>query len=262
VLVELAQFAKTNQNAFLTVVDRIPQPSIYGNPDDRLIERQVRGELIGYLTHCVPELISILEAWADQCSRSERDYDDMLRAERVVQILRDIGKPAAAAVPALIRAMHADQRGTGELAGVALGKIGGEEAIRELNRVWFSGWDRKLCESCDSALTELGERAHDVLLRIVGEANPVERASAVLSLKNAGYPEKHLGILALKLLSDSSIPIIETAIEFLGRFEDPTQAEPALPKLREICSDEEQYFDSTRAKAARVIAEITERIAR
>jgi HEAT repeat protein len=261
-LVELAQFAKTNQNAFLTVVDRIPQPSIYSNPDDRLIERQVRGELVGYLTHCVPELISILEAWADQCSRSERDYDDMLRAERVVQILRDIGKPAAAAVPALIRAMHADQRGTGELAGVALGKIGGEEAIRELNRVWFSGWDRKLCESCDSALTELGERAHDVLLRIVGEANPVERASAVLSLKNAGYPEKHLGILALKLLSDNSIPIIETAIEFLGRFEDPTQAEPALPKLREICSDEEQYFASTRSKAARVIAEITERLVR
>ena len=263
VLAQLAKLASVNQEALLAVVYRVPRLSGLGDPDDLMKRRRVRRELVGYLTHCVPGLISILEAWTEPLSRSGKsDREAEFRAELAAEILGDIGEPAVAAVPALIRAMHADPRWMGEISGPALGKIGSEEAIRELNHIWFSGWDRKLCESCHGALMDLGERAHPVLLRIIDETDPVDRARALHSLRAAHYPEKDLAALAQKLLGDGSIPVIETAINVLAGFDDPTQAASALDKLREISADEEHYFERTRIEAAKAVTRISEQLSR
>jgi HEAT repeat protein len=258
ILVQLAKFAETNQDALLAIVDRMSK----SYKSDDLEESEIRRKLPAYLTPCVPALSAILEAWTEALlSGAKPAYDPIYneQAHGVVSILHEIGEPAAAAVPALIRAMHADQHDMGGPAARALGSIGSEEAIRELSRAWGSAWERHLEDSCMSALAKLRERTHSVLVRMVGENDPEARGGALIALDQAGYPEKHLAPLALRLLSDNSIFVIEAAIEVLEHFNDPTQAELALPKLREIYSDEEHYFDRTRAEAAVAIEKITRR---
>ena len=77
--------------------------------------------------------------------------------------------------------------------------MGGEHAIRELNKVWGSGWDRRLSESCHEALYGLGERAHPVLLRMIDDPED-EQESALYSLRASRYPEADLAALALRLI--------------------------------------------------------------
>jgi hypothetical protein len=214
------------------------------------------------VTHDVPALIAVLDAWADaRAAGRPWDYDENIQAEQAARALGTFGEAARAAVPTLVRAMHADQRGMGELAAPALGRIGGDVAIRELNRIWFSGWDRKLCDACHGALTSLGARAHDALLRGVDDPEPVERLRALHGLRAAGYPAAALATLALRQLIDAPVTLRDQTIEFFGGFTDATAAATALPALRAMADDDHQ-FESTRAIAARVVAELTDQLAR
>jgi HEAT repeat protein len=231
-LIQLAQFARSNHEALLAVVERIPFGA--GDSHDALLRRQVRCELVGYLANCVPGLITILEERTELFLRSNKvDYDEDTLAHQVVYTLSDIGAPAAPAVPALINAMHASPRTTGSRIAFVLGRIGGEEAIRTLNCMWTNDWDRKLRESCIGALKELGERAHAVQLRIINEEGDVfDRAAALYSLQETGYPEKDLAALALSWLNDNcSVNLKEAAILVLGNLKDPSEARAILPKL-------------------------------
>lgn len=221
------------------------------------------------MTPDVAALVATLDAWADmraaraagQHHDAQADYDASLRAEQAARALGALGDAAQAAVPALVRAMHADQRGMGELAAPALGRIGGDVAVRELNRIWFSGWDRKLCEACHGALASLGARAHDVLLRGLDDPEPIDRLRALHSLRAAGYGESALAALALTQLHRAPVTLVDQAIEFFGGFADVAAAATALPALRAIAADDHQ-FESTRAEAARVVAHITDQLSR
>ncbi len=202
-LVALAACAPDDWDALLRVVERFPVLTGGRDPRETRENRERQRELIRLLTPCTPGLIRILETLPEKLAHpDDTTYDWCIRAGLAAFVLGEIGAPAEAAVPALIRAMHADQRGVGQFAGPALGEIGGEEAIRELNRVWFSGWDRKLCGGIDWALEHLGSRAYPVLLQIVQEPDALARARALHSLRRAGYPAADLVWLIAGLMQN------------------------------------------------------------
>jgi hypothetical protein len=182
---------------------------------------------------------------------------DLGQAARAVQALGRAGAQAAPYVASLIRVMHADPRGAGEVAGVALGRVGGETAIRELNRIWFSGWDRKLCDACSMGLSILGAGAHEVLLRLAADDDALTRARALQSLRGSHYPDAPLSRLAVAALSDSSYPNIDNAINVLGQLLAP-DLDAVLPALTDI-RDSEHHFDDTRRAAARLLDTLTGR---
>lgn len=219
------------------------------------------------MTDDVAALIAVLDAWTDARAAGAPGpghdrtsaADASLRAERAARALGALGASAQAAVPALVRAMHADQRGMGEVAAPALGRIGGEQAVRALNRVWFSGWDRKLCEACHGALVHLGAGAHEALLGALHDPEPVDRLRALHGLRAANYPEAALASLALRPLRDAPMTVIDAVIDFVGGFTEAKAAAIALPALRAIADDDRQ-FDSTRRHAADVVVRLTGRL--
>lgn len=165
----------------------------------------------------VAALAAVVAAWADEAGGQDgAPHDSDVGAVRAVRALAASGASAQAAVPVLVRAAHADPRGMGEVVADALGKIGGEAAIRELNRVWWSGWDRKLCEACTGALSHLAARAHPVLLRIADEADALARMQALHSLRAAGYPAPDLTTLASAVLDRAPEALRDAAIAFLA----------------------------------------------
>jgi HEAT repeat protein len=72
-----------------------------------------------------------------------------------------------------------------------------------------------------------------VQLRIINEEGDVfDRAAALYSLQETGYPEKDLAALALSWLNDNcSVNLKEAAILVLGNLKDPSEARAILPKL-------------------------------
>jgi HEAT repeat protein len=204
--------------ALLAVVDRFPV-SVRGHDEEETATRRaLQRALIKLLAPCVPGLIRILEILPDKIAHPDDTTAEWsARAGYAAFVLGEIGSPAEAAVPALIRAMHADQRGVGPFAGPALGEIGGEEAIRELNGVWFSGWDRKLCEGVDWALEHLGARAHPTLLKIVREEDALARARALHSLRRTGMATSELVWLVADPMGRKQDPVVErVAVELLA----------------------------------------------
>lgn len=205
-------------DALLAVVERFPILVKGRDEGDTAARRGLQRALIKLLTSCVPGLIRILEILPDKVAHPDDTTAEWcIRAGYAAFVLGELGAPAEAAVPALIRAMHADPRGVGQFAGPALGEIGGEDAIRELNSVWFSGWDRKLCEGVDWALEHLGARAHPTLLRIVREGDTLARARALHSLRRTGMAVSELVWLVADLMERKQDPVVErVAVELLA----------------------------------------------
>lgn len=138
-------------------------------------------------------------------------------------------------MPALVRTLFVDPRGVGEAAGYALGDIGGEDAVRELNRAKSFADDRKLRDACRHGLANLGPRAHGPLLQIIGDwlASESERADALRSLFELRYPVSDLAPLAVSLiLDDPSEHLRKTALEVLEAVDIDARRAVVLPLLR------------------------------
>jgi hypothetical protein len=202
-------------------------------------------------------LAAVLDEYAAAQGSALAASADLGQAVRAARALGQAGAQASPYVASLIRVMHADPRGAGEVAPLALGRIGGEAAIRELNRIWFSGWDRKLCEACSMGLSALGAGAHEVLLRLAADDDALTRARALQSLRESHYPDAPLSRLAVAALSDSSCPNIDNAINVLSSLEAP-DLEIVVPALADV-RDSEHHFDDTRRAAARLLDTLTGR---
>ena len=174
---------------------------------------------------------------------------------RAVRALAATGPEAQPAVPLLVRVAHADPRGLGELAGHALGDIGGALAVRELNRAWFAGWDRKLCDAYYGALVRLDERAHPELLAIAVQSDVHARVQALFSLRATGYPEPALARLAGAMIDDVPPALTDPLIEFFGGFADADAVATAVDSLRSIARDDLRFAD-TRRRAADAVTRL------
>lgn len=211
------------------------------------------------MTDDLQAMIATLGAWTEaRLSPAGAEEAAAIAAEHAVRALGGLGEAAHEAVPAIVRAMHADQARMGGAAGQALGRIGGEAAIRELNRIWYSGWDRTLCQACHAALTAMGERAHPVLLRLLDASSPLERVRALRSLRVSGYAQGDLVARAVPLLGEFESPALESLIAFFGSIDDPAASAAAVSALQAIGGDSSP-FNHTRALASEVIWTLTER---
>ena len=235
-LATLAALARTDDRALRQVVDHYPFTAS-DEPTDAehdLEWRQSRQALIDALAGCVTGLIAIVGEMPHYAT--DNGWPAWYRAIKAVGILADIGEPAVAAVPALIRAMHADPRGLGEVAGVALGWIGGDEAIRELNLAWWIH-DRKLRDACFRGLAVLGKRGHATLCRIASDPGEDldSRCCAIRNLRQTGCPAQTVAAVALPLIvDDPSADVRAEAIEALERLDDQARETIVLPMIREI----------------------------
>ncbi len=220
-LVELAQVAATSREALMALVDARWKMTL----------RQVDLPLVE-LASCVAGLVELLDelpldldvpgAWAI-----------WQRAQRVVQLLSEIGSGAHAAIPRLMFWMKHDPRGLGPRMAHALGRIGGDAEIRELN-TWGSVEDRKLRDGYLDGLSAAGERAHETLLRITRDLNesPYDRASALESLRVAGYADRDLAVRALEMIADDPAEVVRTwAVDVLERLARDSNARLVLSAL-------------------------------
>jgi hypothetical protein len=128
--VELAQAAPASRDALRALVDARSTMTLR-HDDLPLIELAARVPGLAELLDEVPLDPDAPGAWTA-----------WERAQRVVQLLGEIGPAADGAIPRLMFWMKRDPRGLGPLVADALGRIGGAAAIRELN-TWLSGEDRK-----------------------------------------------------------------------------------------------------------------------
>lgn len=205
------------------------------------------------------QLVDVLDAWVELSDAGASTSDADVGAERAIRALGVLGRRATPAVPALIRVMHADPRGLGQVAGRMLGEIGGERAIRELNRAWLSGWDRKLCDACYEALSHLGERAHPLLWTIASEGAVDERVKAFFSLRAAACPEPRLAALAATMLAEAPVYLVDALIDVVAGFEDHAAVTLVLPALLAIAADDRHYFSETRRRAANAAGSLCSR---
>lgn len=216
-------------------------------------------------THVTEDLqthIGTLTAWTEaRTSGSEPDEAADSSLEETIRVLDALGETAQPAVPALVRAMHADQRRMGALVGAALGSIGGDAAVRELNRIWYSGWDRALCSACHRALASLGERAHPTLLRLLDGGSPLEQVRALRSLRVSGYPQPDLVARAAPRLEAFESPTLESLIAFFGSIDDPAALPAAIAALQAMGGGQGVPLDHTRALASDVMLTLSERLA-
>lgn len=224
------------------------------NLETRLLNRQFASDLRTFLDL----LIRILEETPSQLENPDPDsnHDWALLVENVCRVLEAIGLDARPAVPALIHVMHANQRGLGELAASALGKIGGEEAILELNEMWYAGWDRKCSESCHGAWIDLHKDAFPVLLDVIENEQGLKRARALHSLEAADYPRYELIPLAMRLfLGDDHPQVREVAASLLQQRESALDACPYIHYLQRIAQDQSRSAED-RQLAAKTIDRI------
>ena len=239
--------ATTDRGRLLVLIDEGPAvprpPSVPGAaPSDpqaawSRAKKAALRTLARDLTPFVGELRSILVEIVHGLRDPSTSLEWSERGCRLAELLGAMGAAAEPAVPELVRVMHGDPRGIGQHVGPALGMIGGEEAIRALNGVWYSGWDRKCCEACQWGLWHLGPAAFPVLLGIWEEGDPLECGRALLSLQEAGYPSAALTDLAARSLGPGRHPATMQAAVFLLRTtSDASRARTALEDLRRVAS--------------------------
>jgi hypothetical protein len=172
------------------------------------------------LTACVPGLIELLDEVP--LYPGSGPWTAWYRAHDVVQLLGDIGPAAHAAIPRLMFWMHHDPRGLGPSMALALGRIGGDAEIRELN-TWANVDDRKLRDGYLDGLAAAGHRAHETLLRITRDPTEreFERAYAIESLSVAGYGDRDLAVRAVEMIADDPSEMVRKwatdALERLAR---------------------------------------------
>ena len=210
-LLELARAAATGREVLVQLVDESGTMDL-GHDDVPVVE----------LAACVPGLIELLDEVPPYPGSGGEDWAAWYRAHRVVQLLGTIGPAARAAIPRLMFWMHHDPRGLGPCMALALGRIGGNEEIRELN-TWFGVDDRKLRDGYLDGLAAAGQRAHETLLRITRDLHESEhaRAAAIESLRVSGYAERDLAARALEMIADDPSDFVRKSaaecLERLGR---------------------------------------------
>ena len=205
-------------------------------------------------------LIATVDSWtAFRAEGRQSDPPPEAEVALAIRALGSLGESARPAVPAIIRAMHANQGSMGDSAGQALGRIGGETAIRELNRIWYSGWDRTLCAACHGALTELGEHAHPALLAVLDGGSPLEQVRALRSLRVSGYSQPDLVARAAARLEVFESPMLESLITFFGTIDAPEAVPSALSALQTIGGGHSPQVTHTGALASEVIWRLSER---
>ena len=207
-LVELALAAASGREALVRLVDEGATLEL-SQDDPPLVE----------LAACVPRLMELLDEVPLYPGSGGDEWTTWNRAQRVVRMLCDIGADARAAIPRLMFWMHHDPRGLGPCMALALGRIGGDAEIRELN-TWFEIGDRKLRDGYLDGLVAAGQRAHETLLRTTRDLNEreVARAAAIESLRVSGYAERDLAARALDMIADDPSEVVRTsAVECFGR---------------------------------------------
>ena len=126
----------------------------------------------------VPEMSNLLSDFSD--------WDALLLSSAVLDVLGKLGEKAQAAVPALIE--HCQVAPRDEINVVALGRVGGLDAVRHLiGWTWFQTFethDRKRTDAAHDALQEMGQRAVPDLLTLTRDTDPFVRATALLILQD------------------------------------------------------------------------------
>jgi hypothetical protein len=235
-LLELAQAATRSREALIQLVDE----------SGRMNLRQ-DGLPVVELAACVPGLIELLGEVP--LYPGSGPWTAWYRAHDVVQLLGDIGPAAAAAIPKLMFWMHHDPRGLGPCMAQALGRIGGDKEIRELN-TWCDVDDRKLRDGYLDGLAAAGQRAHETLLRITRDLNEPEyaRGCAIESLRVAGYADRDLAVRAVEMIADDPSEVVRKwAIEALERLARDYKGKLVLSVLEQFERTRPEYDHSDRA---------------
>ncbi len=204
---------------FHGICERAYDPSL--SKSDRNLEiRELKRGFARDLAPHLPLLMKILDKAPESLGSPdlEMTHEWNLIVEALCEVLGIMGEGAEEAIGALIGLMRIQPRGVGLGAASALGRIGGDRSILELNKVWFSGWDRKLCGACYAALERLRNRAFPTLLNELNQEESLRRNRALRSLEVTGYSIHALRALAEKTAeSDSDLEVKAAALEIHER---------------------------------------------
>ncbi len=193
---QLLELAQNNNAALYRILEFLPFKPM-----------ELRRDIITSLSGFVPQIAEILNGqhnalwWCDHTD--------------VCKVLAELGERAGAAVPALVR--HTELYPRFELNVWALGKIGGTEAVRNLNRwTWFQGasHDRKRTDAACDSLSSLGQLGINELLKLADSGDELERTRALLNLfEYTECSREALKPLLLRGIDRSSSPQLVDALE-------------------------------------------------